>query len=292
MIVKSKLIVFFLLLIGAALFAAPLKDIVPVADSVRAEPDSLLRPPQLILPVQPERHIIPWRLAVYSGIVVSAAGFCYSRMDDWWGNDYGPFHIKHDDWNGDNLIQTDEISHIFVSYRITQATTGLANWSGIKPPISRIIGGCLAGSIMLFVEYPVDAHNPVQGFGYSDMIANSCGITFALARNKWPDQLSRFDIRFSIKSTVGISDEIIAQTLAQNDNYIYWLTVNPLEDYPFHFGVGYSANHDNPDFIAEREIYLGFGTSLAELAGLIDTKWERDLQTLSFYELSFNFRIH
>lgn len=269
-----------------AVYSAPALD--EPADSFQVP----TRPLALQLKTPPEPKIIPWRVGVYSGVATGIVGYCYTRMDDWWGRIYGPFHIKHNDWAGDNLAQTDEVSHCLVSYKITQAATGLAKWSGFTPGTSRIIGGAFAGSIMLFVEYPVDAHNAYQGFGYSDMIANSIGISFALARDRWPEYLTPLDLRISIKGKEGISKEIIAQTLAQNDNYIYWLTVNPVEDFPVHFALGYSANHDNEDFIAEREVYLGFGTSIAELAGLYKPKWKKSLQTFNFYDFSFAFRIH
>ncbi len=284
---KPFILIITLFIVAGAAFAAPLPD-EEVGDSI----PTLERPLALQLYNPPEPQIVPWRLGVYSAMTLGLVGYCFSRMDDWWGRIYCPFHIKHNDWAGDNLAQTDEVSHAFVSYKIAQAATGLSNWSGFKPGTSRIIGGAFAGSIMLFVEYPVDAHNLYQGFGYSDMIANSLGITLALAKNRWPKYLDPIDFRFSIKDLSETPNELIAQTFAQNDNYIYWLTVNPIDDYPFHFGVGYSANHDNPEFAAEREVYLGFGTSIAELAGLYNPKWKKSLQTFNFYELSFALRVH
>jgi len=244
-----------------------------------------------LLEPQPQREIILWRAAVFGATAFSIAGYAYSRMDDWWGHEYGPAHIKHDDWNGDNLAQTDEVSHMVFSYKITQAGTGLAKWTGFSDGVSRIIGVGISGFIMTWVEYPVDAHNPLQGFGYTDMTANIIGISLATARDIWPQHLQGLDLRFSIKPNSEVNDEFIAQTCNENDAFIYWLTYNPSDNFPVHPAIGYSANHNNDKRVAEREVYLGFGTSLAEIAGLIDPRWRSKLDFWSLYELSVAFRI-
>jgi len=229
---------------------------------------------------------------VFSATAIGLGGYAYSRMDDWWGHEYGPAHIKHNDWNGDDLVQTDEISHLVISYKITQAGIHFARWTGFSDPACRWIGGGIAGLIMTWVEYPVDAHNPYQGFGYTDMTANIVGIGFAILRDRWPQKLDWLDLRVSVKEPSNVGDEIIAQTNAENDAYIYWLTVSPARRFPVHAAVGYSANHNTlPDNKAEREVYIGFGTSLAELAGLIDRKWRNKLDLWNFYELSIAFRV-
>ncbi|HHS50482.1 MAG TPA: DUF2279 domain-containing protein [candidate division Zixibacteria bacterium] len=272
-----------------------------VAGAALSAPDSLdtiaqspvyLRPLALRHHSAPQPEIVPWRLAVFGTITAGAVGLCFSRMEDWWGAGKDvPFHFKQDDWGNDNLAQTDEISHALVSYKIAQAGMGLSRWSGLTPGTSRIVGGSISLSIMFGVEM-VDAYNPYQGFGVSDMIFNTIGVAFAVARDRWPEHLGMFDLRLSIKSTEDMSSEIIAKTMAENFNYIYWLTVSPVRDYPVHFGLGYSANYDNPERIAEREIYLGFGTSIAEIAGIFDPRWRQRLDIYSFYDFTFSFRVH
>lgn len=261
-------------------------------------PDSLLSdttfasdiPAFLELPA--ERESINYlRLSLFGASVATGFGITISRMDDWWGNGYGPAHIKENDWDGDNLAQTDEISHFYISYKIAQAGNGFAQWSGLPAGTSRWIGFGIATTIMLWVEYPIDAHNPIQGFGFSDMTANLIGISFALARNKWYDELGFIDFKISVKNFGDINNEVIAQTNAENDAYIYWLTVAPVRDFPVHASLGYSANHENEDRIAEREVYIGFGTGLNELAGLLNPKLRRTLDIFSFYEISFHFRV-
>jgi hypothetical protein len=144
---------------------------------------------------------------------------------------------------------------------------------------------------MTYVEYPVDAYNPVQGLGYSDLIADYLGIGLAFARDKWHDELKFFDLRISIKNPGDVPNQVIAQTFAGNDAYIYWLAIMPVADFPAHASLGISANHDSPDRIVEREIYLGFGTSGAELAGIFSKKWKRKLDFWNAYEISFSLRI-
>jgi len=238
-----------------------------------------------------KKEIVLWRLGVFSAATLGCAGYAYSRMDDWWGHQKGEPHIKHNDWNGDNLAQTDEASHTFISYKLAQAATHFAQWTGLPDGTSMIIGGSLSTIIMTWVEYPVDTYNPVQGFGYSDEIADLAGIGLALAREKWHDQLDFFDLRFSIKEPKNLPSEVIAQTFAGNDAYIYWLVVQPNEKFPVHPAIGISANHYSQDRVVEQEIYFGFGTSAGELAGIFSPKLKRRLDMWNTYEISFYFRV-
>lgn len=264
----------------------------PSSDSLDQDYSESAQLPDYLAPSEEVRQINYLRLSLFGATAVTGLGVSISRMNEWWGHGYVPFHIKKDDWSDDNLAQTDEISHFMISYKIAQAGTGLSRWSGLSDGTSRWIGGGIALGIMLWVEYPIDAHNPLQGFGVSDMIANCLGVALALSRDKWFDELSFLDVKVSVKDFSQINNEVIAQTFAQNDAYIYWLTARPSREFPVHVSLGYSANHENEDRIAEREIYLGFGTSLNEIAGLIDPRLFRRLDTFSFYEISFYFRIN
>lgn len=258
-------------------------------DSLSPNPNEL---PQFLQPVEEEREVNYIRLSLFGATAIAGVGVSISRMESWWGHGYVPFHFKKDDWSGDNLAQTDELSHFMISYKVAQAGTGLARWSGLSDRTSRIIGGSIALGIMTWVEYPIDAHNPLQGFGVSDMMANCLGVTLALTRDKWFDELSFLDMKISIKDFGAVNNEVIAKTYAQNDAFIYWLTARPSREFPVHVSLGFSANHENEDKLVEREIYVGFGTSLNEIAGFIDPKLFRRLDTLSFYEISFYFRIN
>jgi len=271
-------------IIGGRLVASPQTDYQPADSSEKADYVGILRPEPAT-----ERQIELWRLGVFSATTLSLCGYAYSRMDDWWGHNYGPAHIKHNDWAGDGLVQTDETSHLVITYKITQAGIHFARWTGFSDPVSRCIGAGIAGAIMTWVEYPVDTHNPIQGFGYTDMAANIVGISFAVTRDIWPEYLDYVDFRISVKNADNVNNEIIAQSFAENDAFIYWITVSPVRRFPVHVAAGYSANHDSG--IAEREVYIGFGTSIAEIAGMVDPRWRRKLDLWNFYEISVTFRV-
>ncbi len=283
---KKAIALIILMSIGGRLFASPLNDMPASADSATTE----RIPVYLEKPVE-ERSINWLHLSVFTATTFGFVGTSVSRMDDWWGHSQGAAHIKHDDWNGDGLLQTDEISHMFICYKVAQAGTHFARWSGFSDGTSRWIGGGLSIAILGFVEYPIDTYNPIQGFGYTDMAANVVGTGLALARDRWPEKLGFFDLRISVKDFSAMNSELIAQSFAQNDAFIYWLTMSPAREFPVHAAIGHSANHDSHDNEAEREVYIGFGTSLGELAGLIDRRWQQRLDFWSIYELSFSFRI-
>lgn len=263
----------------------------PSADSISNDSLSQNEIPVWLQPEKEERELNYLKLSLFGATAATGIGIAISRMGDWWGHGYGPAHIKHNDWD-DGLAQTDEISHLMIAYKLYQAGSGLSRWSGFSDKASWWIGGAISFGVMLWVEYPVDTHNPIQGFGYTDMAANVIGIAFGVTRDIRYDKLSFLDIKVSVKDFNQINDEVIAQTNAQNDAYIYWLTAQPSRDFPVHVSLGYSANHENEERLPEREIYLGFGTSLNEIAAMIDPKLRRKLDALSFYEVNFNFRIN
>jgi hypothetical protein len=278
-----------LIVIGGGLLAFPLSnpaDSVSATDSTRIDRIGILAQNP-----EPAPHIIWWRAAIFAATATGCISYGFSEMGDWWGHGYGSFKIKHDDWSGDNLAQTDEASHFFITYKLAQTGTEFSKWSGFSPGTSRIIGSSIAVGVMTLVEYPIDAHNPVQGLGYSDLIADYLGVYFAAVKDKWPEKLKYFDFRFSVKNPGDVPNGVIAQTFAGNDAYIYWLSVMPVEDFPAHASIGISANHDSPDRKVEREIYLGFGTSGAELAGIFSKKWRRRLDFWNAYEISFSLRV-
>jgi len=286
MIRAKALGIIFIILIGGSLYASP--DEMNNPDSI----DSKVSIEELFPESKTKsRELVPWRLGVFGATSLGIAGYAFSRMDDWWGESTGEPHIKHTDWKGDNLAQTDEISHFFLSYKITQTGTHFARWTGLSDKASRFIGAGMALTIMTWVEYPVDTYNPYQGFGYTDMIANAIGISLATTRDIWPEYMHYFDFRFSFKYNQEMPSELIAQTTAENDAYIYWLTVNPVDKFPIHAALGYSSNHLAEDREVEREVYIGFGTSLAEIAGMINPKYRKKLDLWNAYELSINFRI-
>jgi hypothetical protein len=185
-----------------------------------------------------------------------------------WGKSKGGFHFK-DDWNGDRLAQIDELSHFMWGYKMTQFLFCSYQWAGFSSRVSRVISISQTALVLTIVEYPVDAYNPKQGFGISDLMFDYAGIGLACLKQRchW---LENFDFKISPKKSVLVGNQpVFAQTYEQFDNFIYWFTYRTRLFLPrkaLCLGVGYGVTHrqDEP----RRHFLLGVGLSLPDFISL------------------------
>ena len=159
-------------------------------------------------------------------------------------------------------------------------------WSGLSPRAADRAGAIQAAVHMTFVEFPLDAYNPRQGFGISDFLANLAGVGLAWYRAGVNDP--RWDLKVSVKPRFFEGDSrLIARTNRQYDDYIYWLTYrtsrNPYN--PLVIGIGYSTRHP-PDGSIHKELHFRIGTSLSEIGRIFGRRTERILSPTEFYFLS------
>ncbi len=196
------------------------------------------------------------------GANLTAMPFLYDHMTGLWGDPNGSFHFK-DDWNGDNLGLNDEVSHLFVSYKLAQFLVAGYGKLGYSEKTARILGFAEAAFIVTAVEFPIDAFNPDQGLGVSDLIFDYTGL--GLAYLKLTDsRFEDFDLKVSVKSLSYDSRSVLGDNSEDYDNYIYWLTYRKT---PFVFGLGYGTDHPEV-WDVDRQFHLGIGTTLPDLLGL------------------------
>jgi len=229
-------------------------------------------------------HIINYRKASIIGglnLVAIIAGF-HQAMNIW-GESKGRFHIK-DDWKGDGLAQTDEISHFLWGYKMTQFFYWTYDWVGFSPKTSQILSSSESALILTLVEYPIDAYNPKQGLGVSDLIFNYLGVGMAIVR-KHQSWLNDFDFKISWKKNIfSVNKTPFAQTYEEYDNFIYWFTYRPKLFLPkklLCFGFGYSVTHlgfrpfsrqSRDQGRPKRELYGGIGLSIPDFISLFGRK--------------------
>jgi len=197
-----------------------------------------------------------------------------------WGKSNGRFHIK-DDWKGDGLAQTDELSHFMWGYKMTQFLSCAYDWMGFSPKTSRALSLSESALILTLVEYPIDAYNPKQGLGISDLVFDYLGVGMAIAR-RHQSWLNDFDFKISWKKNIFSQNKTpFAQTYEEYDNFIYWLTYRPKLFLPkklLCFGFGYSVTHLGStsslqaEFKPKREFYGGIGLSIPDFASLFSKK--------------------
>jgi hypothetical protein len=202
---------------------------------------------------------------------------------DSWGKTKSKFHLK-DDWKGDNLAQIDELSHFMWGYKMTQFLFSAYRWAGFSSKSSHVISISQTAFILTVVEYPVDAYNPQQGFGVSDLVFDYAGIGLAWMkeRKSW---LEDFDVKMSPKRSILMGTQpVFAQTYEEFDNFIYWLTYRTrlfLPQKALCFGLGYSVTHrDNKP---KRQFFGGIGLSLPDFASLFGRRLKRHFKFLEIF---------
>jgi hypothetical protein len=215
-----------------------------------------------------KRRIDYRRASLIGGLNVGAITAGFYEAINTWGQSKGKFHLK-DDWKGDGLAQTDELSHFMWGYKMTQFLYWAYEWAGFSSTTSRTLSVCQSSLILTLVEYPIDAYNPKQGLGVSDLVFDYLGVGLAVAK-KHSSWLNDFDFKISWKKNIFSENQtVFAQTYEEFDNFIYWLTYRTKLFFPKKlacFGIGYSATRSG--FKPERQIYAGIGLSIPDFASL------------------------
>jgi hypothetical protein len=225
------------------------------------------------------------RLWLVGGLQAVGGAFAYREAVRTWGHSWGRFHVK-DDWTGDGLSQNDEMSHLFVAYTLTRTFSAQWQWGGLSPGRSHKVGAFESATLMTMVEV-MDAFNPAQGFGISDLVFDYAGV----AAGMW--SLSRpvgWGIRASAK--VPAHAHLFAETLGQSDNWIFWATYRPSLGWgprqPLSLGLGHSARR-GPDGVSPvRELHFGVGTTVPDLVRAIAPAAARYVGILDCYYINVN----
>ncbi len=223
------------------------------------------------------------RYAALIGAHAAGAYPVYKELTDLWGVPSGKFHMK--DEIHDYLRFNDEVSHLFISYKLSQGFESVYGKIGFSDNRARMLGAIEAAFIMTAVEYPLDAYNPDQGFGATDLVADYTGIAFAYWKSK-DSRLSNFDLKVSMKAISGGGRVGLGYDNEDYDNYVYWMT------YKYKFavaGFGYSTRRDSPTN-PESQGFIGIGTTIPDLVGIVSEKAASFLKPLELYFFNFHIR--
>lgn len=206
----------------------------------------------------------------------------YFYLKDTWGTSNGRFHFK-DDFN-DNLHLTDEISHMVFSYKMTQWFAWLFRVLKMDERKIERYAVLETALVTTLVEFPIDAFNPDQGLGVSDLLFNYSGIALAVIKKRYPDN---FDLKLSLKeSPTRFENKFLAQKNEEFDNFIWWASYKPKYLW---LGFGYGTNHYQGD--VQSEYYLGIGTTPYDLLHLIAPALADKLCVLDTYFISLRLRL-
>jgi hypothetical protein len=233
---------------------------------------------------RPEQKGINYKRASIIGMVnAGAIFFGFKQAIASWGKSDSGFHFK-DDWKGDNLAQTDELSHFIWGYKMTQFFFWAYDWVGLSSKTSQALSISQSALLLTLVEYPIDAYNPKQGLGVSDLIFDYVGVGLAYMK-KHKSWLEDFDFKISWKKNIFLANQpMFAQTYEEFDNFIYWFTYRTKLFMPrkiFCFGVGYSVFH--PGDTPKRQFYGGIGLSLPDFASLFGKNLKTRVKFLEIF---------
>ncbi len=237
--------------------------------------------------------IRPVRLGLASAFSVGAVAYASGEFTRVWGeSSSSTWGWKTGDWNGDGLVQTDEFSHFQLGQRITEFGYGMSRWCGFRHNTSLWIGASIGLAGTFWVEI-IDAYNPDQGFGVTDMVVDVAGVLFALLRKQSPF-VDRFDLRVTFEDLKYIPDNLFMATDFRGyDNAIFWITYQPDKDLPFDVCLGYSSDRDYPSKVPRRELFIGAGISGEKLIGLFDSDLARQIGTFAeWYEITLYARVY
>jgi hypothetical protein len=230
------------------------------------------------------------RMAIWGGVAAGAGYLAYEQSQASWGLSNGKFHFK-DELN-DGLALSDETSHLFAAYHLTRALNTGYSWTGMSSTAARRLAAAHAWVWTFLVEYPIDALNPTQGFGATDLAFNTVGV-LAAYQNTRPGPRPWWDIKISVKESFFAGENrFIAHSNEQYDDYVYWLTARPVRHrfVPLWIGAGYSTTHGNWPQI-DKELHLAVGTTVEDLAAMVNEDAARFLRPLNFLFLNVGTKI-
>jgi hypothetical protein len=258
MIQKTHLILLLLLLGSQTLMGAELQ-----VDTLRGQPQPYL-----------------YRNLAIGNIVFGTGAYLY--FAETWGAPDGRFHIKNE--LHDNVGFTDEISHFYAGYKMTDGFAWLFRALKVQPEKADRLGALQTVLILTLIEFPMDAYNPSQGMGLTDLAADYAGVGWGLLKKKHPNN---FDMKFCVKRPPwDFKHKLLASDNSEFDNFIWWGVWKPKYVWT---GIGYSTNHNHPD--VKPEVYLGVGTTLYDLLHLISPKVAAEIRSLDTYFISLRLRL-
>lgn len=223
-----------------------------------------------------------YRNLALGNILSGTAAYFYFAQT--WGAPTGKFHIK--DEIHDNVDYTDEVSHFFAGYKLTEGFRWLFRTLKMEPDMIERCAVLQAALVTTFVEIPMDAYNPTQGLGVTDLVFNYAGIGWGAFKHRYPNN---FDLKMSVKRPPwAFAHKFLASKNEEFDNFIWWGVWKPKYVW---LGAGYSTNHYRNDGKVSPEVYLGLGTTLYDVLHLLKPRLADDLKVLDSYFINVKLKM-
>lgn len=215
------------------------------------------------------------------------AGFlALHQMNRMFGGIAQPFKIGSD-WTKDRALRMDELLHVQGSYRLARGMADLYRWAGVESRRADWLGAGMALAGMTLLEY-IDGRRRNDEASYSDLIANTVGVTFAVLRPR-AAFLQHFDLQLSYEN---VTDVLHEKTLKDYNRLTHWLSYHA-EDHlkvPVDLGLGYGVEQVHTKNVRP-QVFLGLALHLPAPNADRQSQWPIPLNWLQAYRFGIQVQI-
>jgi hypothetical protein len=215
----------------------------------------------------------------------------------WWSGQRAPHLFFHADWDQDFRDQ-DKFGHMFGGYHLTRLGHDALKYACVSEKKAEIASAAYAEFFQLQIEV-FDGHYTKYGFSYADVLANTAGMTLAVAQERHP-ALRAIKPTISYHQTAALRNRANQSELRPSLDYsgqTYWFSTDVNSLLPDQYkkfwpsAVRLSVGHSITDWIlstngkevrAKRRILLSLDLDPEKLPGN-NHLWKEIKHQLSYY---------
>jgi hypothetical protein len=256
----------------------------------------------VLAPSSPPEYsfVRPARLAIVTGVAVSAMADAYIYMKNaWWRDQTRSFHFNP---KNDYLyaLNIDKLGHFCASGVLSDGFASSLRWAGIDCTKSLIYGAALA-SFVEIVQEVVDGFAPGWGFSLGDAGSDIVGSLYPVAQS-WIPFLENFTFKWSYWPTKDSNPRRAAA--AQNQGFVflddyegqtYWLSLNvrnflPKDAKPYwpsflNIAAGFSVENRNLVGAGNWIVLLAPDIQLSNLFPVESEFWKSVFHFLDYFHI-------
>lgn len=210
---------------------------------------------------------VRWAALAGGGAALTGGTVAFQLRQNWWPRRRDAFRV-HNDWA--YVRSADKAGHAMAGYFLARAYRGPFRWAGMSDDRAAAWAAGLSWGQLLFHEV-FDGYNPLQGFSFPDVAANTVGAGLAFGQSRVPALEA-----VSMKISYWPSGWPNKTPIDDYNGQVYWLTVNPHHLAPapakralppwLNVAVGYGARTPTGgNSLGSSLAYVGLDLELAEL---------------------------
>lgn len=204
------------------------------------------------------------RTTIVSTGIVTIWGTGMIGLSKVWYSNYpkSKFHTFND---FHNWLQMDKVGHFYTANKLSQLTSDLFRWTGVKKKGATLLGAGVGLGFQTTLEL-LDGRSTEWGFSWSDMIVNTLGVlSFTSQELLWNEE--RVILKFSYHPTefTSMRPSVLGGSFFQSllkdyNGQTYWMSFSPSTFMKSSkipkwlcFSFGYSVNQK---LVGDKEVYF------------------------------------